>query len=56
MPWPAKEDRMRKPWIQVSIDTQDIASAVAHIEHALAIDAEWVEVGTPLLTFVGISA
>lgn len=47
---------MSKPWIQVSIDTQDIPSARAHIDHALAIDAEWIEVGTPLLTFAGIES
>jgi 3-hexulose-6-phosphate synthase len=47
---------MSKPWIQVSIDTQDLATAKTHIEHALAIDAEWVEAGTPLLTFAGIES
>ena len=45
---------MKKPWIQVSIDTQDIPAALTHVEHALAIDAEWIEVGTPLLTFAGV--
>ncbi|MCG8478731.1 MAG: hypothetical protein MI724_06525 [Spirochaetales bacterium] len=45
---------MKKPWIQVSIDTQDIPTALTHVEHALAIDAEWIEVGTPLLTFAGV--
>lgn len=47
---------MRKPWIQVSIDTQDVASGLKQVEHAIAMDAEWVEVGTPLLTFAGIDA
>jgi 3-keto-L-gulonate-6-phosphate decarboxylase len=47
---------MKKPWIQVSIDTQDVPAGLAQIEHAVAMDAEWVEVGTPLLTFAGIEA
>jgi len=47
---------MKKPWIQVSVDTQDLDSARLHVEHAVAIDAEWVEVGTPLLTFAGINS
>lgn len=47
---------MKKPWIQVSVDTQDVPSGLQHVEHALAIDAEWIEVGTPLLTFAGIEA
>lgn len=47
---------MQGPWIQVSIDTQNITSAGPHIECALAADAEWIEVGTPLLTFAGIDS
>lgn len=47
---------MRAPWIQVSIDTQDLAGGREHAAHARAIAAEWVEVGTPLLTFAGIGA
>jgi len=47
---------MYRPWIQVSIDTQDIPSGLEQIEDAVAIDAEWIEVGTPLLTFAGIEA
>lgn len=47
---------MKKPWIQVSVDTQDITSARKHVSHALGINAEWIEVGTPLLTFAGIEA
>ena len=47
---------MREPWIQVSVDTQDVQSALKHVAHAVAIDAEWIEVGTPLLTFAGIQA
>ena len=47
---------MKSPWIQVSVDTQDIPTALEHAAHAVAIDAEWVEIGTPLLTFAGIDA
>lgn len=47
---------MSTPWIQVSIDTQTVAEGLKHIDHALAIDAEWIEVGTPLLTFAGIES
>ncbi len=47
---------MKKPWIQVSIDTQTVSDAMVHLGHALSIDAEWVEVGTPLLTFAGIDS
>lgn len=47
---------MNTPWIQVSIDTQSVSDGREHIEHALAVDAEWVEVGTPLITFAGIGA
>lgn len=47
---------MKVPWIQVSIDTQDVPTGLEHVAHARAIDAEWVEAGTPLLTFAGISS
>ena len=47
---------MEAPWIQVSVDTQDISSALKQVDHATAIDAEWIEVGTPLLTFAGIDS
>lgn len=47
---------MKKPWIQVSIDTKDVPAGLVQVEHAAAMDAEWVEVGTPLLTFAGIGA
>ena len=47
---------MKKPWIQVSVDTKDITSARKHVSHALSINAEWIEVGTPLLTFAGIES
>ena len=49
-------NQMNTPWIQVSIDTQDIEGAMAHLEIALTTGAEWIEAGTPLLTFVGIEA
>lgn len=47
---------MQTPWIQVSVDTQDVATGLEHVALARAINAEWVEVGTPLLTFAGISS
>jgi 3-keto-L-gulonate-6-phosphate decarboxylase len=47
---------VKVPWIQVSVDTQDVHSGLKHVEHALAINAEWIEVGTPLITFAGIEA
>ncbi|MCF7915097.1 MAG: hypothetical protein K9L66_08025 [Spirochaetaceae bacterium] len=47
---------MHKPWIQVSIDTQDIPSGLQQVKTALSIEAEWIEVGTPLLTFAGIES
>ncbi len=47
---------MNVPWIQISIDTQDISSALSHIDIAMTTGAEWIEVGTPLLAFVGIES
>lgn len=47
---------MNAPWIQVSVDTQDIPSGLEHVALARGINAEWIEVGTPLLTFAGIDS
>ena len=47
---------MKAPWIQISVDTQDVPTGLGHVDHAMAIDAEWIEVGTPLLTFAGIGS
>lgn len=52
----SKDYIVKKPWIQVSVDTLTLPEALVHVEHARAIEAEWVEVGTPLLNFVGIDA
>ena len=47
---------MKAPWIQISVDAQDVPTGLGHVDHAMAIDAEWIEVGTPLLTFAGIGS
>lgn len=44
------------PWIQVSIDTQDVPTGLRQVKIALSIGAEWIEAGTPLITFAGIEA
>ncbi len=50
------EAPMNTPWIQVSVDTQDVPNALRETAYAVEIGAEWIEVGTPLLTFAGIGA
>ena len=33
---------MKAPWIQISVDTQDVPTGLGHVDHAMAIDAEWM--------------
>lgn len=47
---------MNLPWIQISIDTQDVSTALEQVEIARGTGAEWIEAGTPLLTFAGIES
>ncbi len=44
------------PIIQVSIDTKTIEEGVRQAKIALASGADWIEVGTSLITFEGLSA
>jgi len=47
---------MRKLWVQVSVDTQTVDAGRKQAEIALQAGADWIEAGTPLITFAGTGA
>ena len=47
---------MRKPWVQVAIDVQEIETAKRLARMAVELGADWVEAGTPLIVFEGIKS
>lgn len=47
---------MIKPWVQVAVDATTIEEARRLASIALQAGADWIEVGTPLITFVGMTA
>jgi 3-hexulose-6-phosphate synthase len=47
---------MDKPWVQVAIDTVDLERATVLARMAMAAGADWIEAGTPLITFQGVQA
>ena len=42
--------------VQVSIDTQTIYEGIHQAKIAVEAGADWIEVGTPLITYEGMSA
>lgn len=47
---------MRKPWVQMAIDTLTVEDGVRLAEMAVRIGVDWIEVGTPLVVYGGIGA
>ena len=47
---------MNRPWVQVAIDAIDLERATALARMAMAAGADWIEAGTPLITFQGVRA
>ena len=47
---------MDKPWVQVAIDAIDLERATALARTAMAAGADWIEAGTPLITFQSVRA
>jgi 3-keto-L-gulonate-6-phosphate decarboxylase len=47
---------MNRPWVQVAIDALELDRAEALARIAMAAGADWIEAGTPLITFQGIRA
>ena len=47
---------MNKPWVQVAIDAIDMERAMTLARMAMAAGADWIEAGTPLITFQSVRA
>jgi len=47
---------MNKPWVQVAIDAIDMERATTLARMAMAAGADWIEAGTPLITFQSVRA
>src|SRR5512137_3218975 len=47
---------MDTPWVQVAIDAIDLERATALARIAVAAGADWIEAGTPLITFQSVRA
>ena len=47
---------MKLPWVQVAIDTLTLKRGEELARMATQAGADWIEVGTPLITFEGISS
>jgi 3-keto-L-gulonate-6-phosphate decarboxylase len=45
-----------RPWIQIAIDARDLGVAEAMARSAAAAGADWIEAGTPLIVYQGISS
>ncbi|GAA3401094.1 orotidine 5'-phosphate decarboxylase / HUMPS family protein [Paenibacillus hodogayensis] len=45
---------MKKPWVQIAIDTLNAEKAQQYTGIALKAGADWIEAGTPLLYYEGI--
>ena len=46
----------KKPWVQISIDVLDLEKGRQLARMAEEAGADWVEAGTPLITFHGVAA
>ena len=47
---------MRIPWVQVAIDALSIEAAEGLVRVAIDAGADWIEAGTPLITYEGMRA
>jgi 3-hexulose-6-phosphate synthase len=47
---------MKQPWVQIAIDAIDLERAQKLAAMAMAAGADWIEAGTPLITFQGVTA
>lgn len=47
---------MNKPWVQIAIDATSLDRARELGSLALEAGADWIEAGTPLITFQGVAA
>lgn len=47
---------MGKIWVQVSIDTRTVEEGQRQAVTAVKAGADWIEAGTPLITYAGITA
>ena len=47
---------MKAPWIQVAIDAREIGAAQKLARAAVEAGADWIEAGTPLITFESVRA
>ncbi|MFB9276051.1 orotidine 5'-phosphate decarboxylase / HUMPS family protein [Cohnella cellulosilytica] len=45
---------MRKPWVQVAVDTLNVDKAREYTAIALQAGADWIEAGTPLIYYEGV--
>ena len=46
----------KKPWVQISIDVLDLVKGTRLARMAEEAGADWVEAGTPLITYYGLKA
>jgi len=47
---------MKSPWVQIAIDALDIERARQLAQVAMQAGADWIEAGTPLITFESVRA
>ena len=47
---------MERPWVQVAIDALSIGEAERLARIAIEAGADWIEAGTPLITYEGMRA
>lgn len=47
---------MERPWVQIAIDTLTIQEGVRLAQLAVEAGADWIEAGTPLITYEGVRA
>jgi len=47
---------MKRPWVQIAIDTLEIRKGKQLAKMALEAGADWIEAGTPLITFESVRA
>jgi 3-keto-L-gulonate-6-phosphate decarboxylase len=47
---------MKRPWLQIAVDTLDLETARRYAMMAVEAGADWVEAGTPLIIYQGMKA
>jgi 3-hexulose-6-phosphate synthase/6-phospho-3-hexuloisomerase len=47
---------MKKPWVQLAIDTLNIEDGIYLADMSVRIGVDWIEVGTPLIVYDGIDS